>query len=414
MSMLCMGMGWLVWLATSGGAGQDAAPVGHEDRLAARLEAVRAELIELRRDLHRYPEVSGQEERTAAVVAEALRALDLEVREKVGGHGVVALLRGSKPGPVVAFRADMDAVASGAPDPVPFRSEVPGVRHICGHDIHTTVGIALAHALHAVRDEWAGTVMLVFQPAEENATGARAMLADGAFDDPEPEVVFAFHCYPAPVGTIGSTRGLLLAGRDSVRVALSGSGDLRKAARQTEEILTNASTIEITDPAALVTGEFVVARLAGSHAGPGDAPWTVEAVLTTSGAESSAGARAQIEAGLRESLPDGVSHELTYEERFISGVHNDPALLESTLDAIRSVVGDGGVTLSEGVPPTFSEDFGFFLDHAPGVMYWLGVSNPEKGTLGMPHSPDFVADEEAIFVGARAMAAVLLERLRTE
>jgi len=115
-----------------------------ESLAAERIEALRAELIEVRRDLHRHPEVSGEEERTAGVVARRLEALGLEVRTGVGGHGVVGLLRGAKDGPLLAFRADMDAVPSTAPDPVEFRSVNEGVRHICGHDIHTTIGLALA------------------------------------------------------------------------------------------------------------------------------------------------------------------------------------------------------------------------------------------------------------------------------
>ncbi|MBK5099343.1 MAG: M20/M25/M40 family metallo-hydrolase, partial [Gemmatimonadetes bacterium] len=157
--------------------GQDAASL--QAAVDSRLFETRDELIEVRRDIHRHPEVSGREERTAGVVAGRLRALGLDVRTDVGGHGVVAVLRGSHPGPIVAFRADMDAVASRDPDPVDFASTVEGVRHICGHDIHTTVGLALAEGMAAIRDQLAGSVMLIFQPAEENATGARAMLEDG-------------------------------------------------------------------------------------------------------------------------------------------------------------------------------------------------------------------------------------------
>jgi amidohydrolase len=142
------------------------------------LQSVRADLIEVRRDIHRHPEVSGQEERTAWIVAERLRGSGLEVATGVGGHGVVGILRGGKPGPTVAYRADMDAVYSNAPDPVPFASETPGVRHICGHDIHTTVALGVAEALTAIRDELPGTVKFIFQPAEENIQGAYAMIED--------------------------------------------------------------------------------------------------------------------------------------------------------------------------------------------------------------------------------------------
>ena len=175
-------------------AGQEAD--GRLAHMTTALEEAREDLIEVRRDIHRHPEASGQEERTAALVADRLRALGLEVETGVGGHGVVGVLRGGQPGPVVAYRADMDAVRDNSPDPVPFRSELPGVRHICGHDIHTTVALGVAVALSAVRDELPGTVKFVFQPAEENIQGAKAMIEDGVLEDPAPSAIFAVHTAP--------------------------------------------------------------------------------------------------------------------------------------------------------------------------------------------------------------------------
>src|SRR6188474_3153860 len=145
--------------------------LSNSDSLFARAErqlrAQEARLIAFRRDLHQHPEISLQEERTAAKVAERLKELGLEVRTGIGGHGVVAIIRGAKPGPMVAYRADMDAVPSNEPDPVEFKSLTAGVRHICGHDLHTTIGVAIAEGLAAQRKDMAGSIMLIFQPAEE-------------------------------------------------------------------------------------------------------------------------------------------------------------------------------------------------------------------------------------------------------
>ncbi len=164
------------------------------EAINARLEELRDDLIELRRDLHRHPEIAGQEERTAKVIAERLKKLGLEVTTGVGGHGVVAVLKGGQPGGVVGFRADMDATLSMMPDPVAeIASVTPGVRHICGHDVHVAVGVGVAEALAALRDELPGTVKFLFQPAEENATGAKAMVADGALGAPTPEAIFTVH-----------------------------------------------------------------------------------------------------------------------------------------------------------------------------------------------------------------------------
>lgn len=381
-------------------------------KIEATLESERADLIAFRRDLHRYPDVSGEEERTAAAVAEQLRQLGLEVRTGVGGHGIVATLDGAGPGPVLGFRADMDAVYSSAPDPVPFRSEDPGKRHICGHDVHTTVGVALAQALHAVRDAWKGTVVFYFQPEEETARGARAMIADGALDPVHtatPREFFAFHSSPIAVGSIGVTPGQALPARDPIRVVLSGKGDVRAAADELAETLRGLTTLDDPQNAPAQTEDFVVAYVSAPRR-EGES-WVVQGQATVSSDGIRKIVRATIEAKLGEFRSRGVAAELRYDAALIPGVFNDPELLAEIEDTVRTVVGAERYIISNRTPPQFSEDFGAFQERAPGIMFWLGVSNPEAGTRGLPHAPDFVADEESIFVGARVMAAVLLERL---
>ena len=180
------------------------------ERIASHVDASAAEWVAVRRDLHRNPEVSGQEVRTAKVVADRLRTLGLVVRTGVGGHGVVGILTGGRPGPLVAYRADMDAVRSVAPDPVPFASVVPNVRHICGHDVHITIGLGLASALASVRRELPGRVMFIFQPSEERATGARSMLDAGLFSEDRPDAIFGLHAAPLDVGLVSSKPGLMM------------------------------------------------------------------------------------------------------------------------------------------------------------------------------------------------------------
>lgn len=391
-----------------GAQAQDAAAL--QTVVDGRLFETRGELIEVRRDIHRHPEVSGREERTAGVIAARLRALDLEVRTDVGGHGIVALLRGALPGPTVAFRADMDAVASGDPDPVEFASTVAGVRHICGHDIHTTVGLALAEGMAAIRKELAGSVMFIFQPAEENATGARAMLEDGAFDEfGAPDAIFAYHTAPLEVGQVGTKAGVLLAGRDRITVTLSGRSDLSESADDAVRLIRETSTIDPSTPSA--TGDFAVTNVFGSQARGADGTWVIRGQSTTSSLDASARVERSIRDGLSDLESDGVNWSLEYEQRWIAGAANDPALEAASLAPLRSILGEDGVVVIENVPTQFSEDFGSFQEQVPGVMYYLGVSNSEKGWVGLPHSPDYVADEAAIEVGARAMAAVMLDLL---
>lgn len=368
------------------------------------LDAHTEALIETRRDIHRHPEVSGEEERTAGIVAGRLRALGFEVRTGVGGHGVVGVLRGGRPGPVVAFRADMDAVRSDAPDPVPFASETPGVRHICGHDIHTTVGIALAGALAAIRDDLPGTVKLIFQPAEENIQGAQAMIEEGALDDPAPQVIFAFHTAPLEVGQIGSVEGLSLPGLDRVTVTVRGTGDLERAALEYLAAVRSVSTGQNVPPE-----EFVMAMMGGPRASSSDRERVVGGMIRAGSPQARARAREQIEVELAAISLEDVSYELRYEAEALPDMVNDPQLVRSTLAAIRSVVGEEGLLEVNQVTPYFSEDFSLYQQQVPGAMYWLGASNSERGTVSMPHSPGFVADEEAIPVGAKVMTAVILD-----
>lgn len=373
-------------------------------RVDPHLEAHREALIEMRRDIHRHPEVSGEEERTAGVVAERLRALSFEVRTGVGGHGVVGVLRGGRPGPVVAFRADMDAVYSDAPDPVPFASETPGVRHICGHDVHTTVGIGLAEALAAIRDDMPGTVKLIFQPAEEDIRGAHAMIEDGALEDPAPEVIFAFHTAPLEVGRIGSVEGLSLPGLDRVTVTVRGTGDLDQAALEYSAAVRSVSTGQNVPPE-----DFVMAMVGGPRAGSEEGERVVGGMIRAGSPAARARAQKEIETALASVSVEDAAYELSYEAQALPDMVNDPELVRSTLAAIRSVVGEEGLLEVNEVTPYFSEDFSLYQQHMPGAMYWLGASNSERGIVSMPHSPGFVADEEAILVGAKVMTAVILD-----
>ena len=196
-----------VAIAITAATGQSASV--HE-RITTHVKANAPEWIELRRDLHRHPELSGQEQRTAGIVAARLKSLGLAVQTGVGGPGVVGVLTGGRPGPLVAYRADMDAVRSTLPDPAAFPSTVPGVRHICGHDVHVAVGLGLASALASIRRDLPGRVMFIFQPAEERATGARAMLDAGLFAKERPVAIFGVHASPLEVGTFTSKAGQMM------------------------------------------------------------------------------------------------------------------------------------------------------------------------------------------------------------
>jgi len=373
------------------------------------LEAARQDLIDVRRDIHRHPELSGQEERTAALVADRLRALGMEVETGVGGYGVVAVLRGGQPGPVVAYRADMDAVRDNSPDPVPFRSEVPGVRHICGHDIHTTVTLGVAEALASVREALPGTVKFVFQPAEENIQGAKAMIEDGVLDEPAPSAIFAVHTAPLEVGQIGLVEGLGLPGTDVIRVRMSGGEKPGETARSAARLISGVSTVGPPGSPAPEGDDFIWANARSVRDRRGEG-YVVSGSVKASGDEAYASAKKQITEGLSLLVPDGTSYELEYRDRVLPDMVNDVQLVRDSREPLSRALGETNV-IQSGATPYFGEDFAFYQQVIPGALYWLGVSNSEKGTVGMPHSPGYVADEASIMVGSKAMSAVLLDYL---
>jgi metal-dependent amidase/aminoacylase/carboxypeptidase family protein len=344
-------------------------------------------------------------------VAERLRSLGLEVETGVGGHGVVGVLKGGEPGPVVAYRADMDAVRDNSPDPVPFRSEVPGVRHICGHDIHTTVALGVAGALASVREDLRGTVKFVFQPAEENIQGAKAMIEDGVLENPAPSAIFAVHTAPLEVGQIGSVEGLGLPGLDLVTVRVTGGDDPGETARAAARLISGVSTVGPPGSPEPEGDDFIWAN-ARSVRDPGGDGYVVSGSVKASGDEAYASAKRQIKEGLGLLVSQGSNYKLEYRDRVLPDMVNDVELVQDSYEPLRRVLGEENL-IPSGSTPYFGEDFAFYQQVIPGAMYWLGVSNSEKGTVGMPHSPDYVADEEAIIVGSKAMAALLLDYLDT-
>jgi len=415
-----------VCLLLSSAVAVNAETASLQERVDAAVEASRSRLIELRRGIHRHPELAGEEKRTSEVVAKRLRELGLEVETGVGGYGVVGVLKGGVPGPVVALRADMDASVSDAPDPVEFASETPGVRHICGHDIHTTVAVGVAEALAAVRGEMPGTLKLLFQPAEETGQGAAAMVADGAMNAPSPSAVFAFHTAPLEVGQVGSTVGVLLPATSFLELSLRAEEgtqpDFEAAAGAVFGILPGVATMGPPgNPDGLPTlhgiplsSDFITAQPFAAEAGEDEGTFKLQALLRTTSDENLASAKEKIAEALQGLSLDGLSMQTNYIDRAIPGAYNDPTLLSRSDRVFKAILGEDSVVVMGGGVPFFGEDFAHFHAHIPGVMYWLGVSNSEKGIVGMPHDPAYVADEEAIFVGAKAMSAVLLDYLAGE
>ena len=236
------------------------------------------------------------------------------------------------------------------------------------------------------------------------------MIADGVFRELMPGAIFAYHTAPISVGQLATAPETMMAGRDRVQVTLSGSGDLEAAARDVSRRIQSVGTISPQQAVMPGPPGFVFAEV-GEPSQAEAGAFAVSAWITTADSGTRARTRQEIEGQLAEAKREGMTMSIDYHERFIAGVTNDPDLVRLATASARSVVGTEAVLDMDGVFPAYSEDFGSFQDVVPGVMFFLGVSNPEKGWVGMPHSPGYVADEEAIFIGAEAMAAILLDQL---
>ncbi|HJQ34224.1 MAG TPA: amidohydrolase [Pyrinomonadaceae bacterium] len=397
---------------------------GREQKVAAAAEAMRGALVAQRRDFHMHPELSNREERTSRVVAERLRALGLtDVKTGVGKYGVTALLVGGKPGPVVAVRADMDALPIQEVNDVPYKSLTPGVKHACGHDVHTTVELGVAEVLSKMKDEVHGTVKFIFQPAEEGAPageegGAKLMVKEGALENPRPQAIFGLHTEPnLQAGQIGYHVGPAMASSDTFYITIKGKSshgaqpqlgvDAVVVAAQCVLALQNIRSrrIDPLEPLVITVGTINGGDRFNVIAG--------EVKMTGTMRTFNDQVRERSIAMMRETLNSvasayGATAELTFGDGN-AVTYNEPSLVEETLPTIRRVVGDkNAVTLKPFMP---AEDFSAYQKVVPGFYYFLGVGNREKGITAGWHTANFDVDEESLVVGVKVMSNVLLDYL---
>ncbi len=400
------------------------ASAARQKEIGRAAEALRTQLIETRRDFHMHPELSNREERTARVVAERLRALGLdEVKTGVAKHGVVALLKGSKPGPVVAVRADMDALPIQETLEVPYKSQNPGVKHACGHDVHMAVQLGVAEILSQMRDQVSGTIKFIFQPAEEGAPageegGAALMIKEGALENPRPQAIFGLHVLPTvEVGKIGVVSGPAMASADRFVVTIHGKKVHGAYPHRGIDAVVVAAecvmALQTIRSRRADTLDPLVISVGSIHGGNRFNIIADELKLEGTVRTLDEDVRRRVQRLMQETLAGvtaayGASFEMQYEEG-AAVTYNDPQLVEETLPAMRRVLGEANVLAPR--PQMGAEDFSYFQHVIPGFYYFLGVGNEAKGITAMLHTPEFDVDEESLEVGVKVMANVLLDYL---
>jgi amidohydrolase len=401
-----------------------AAQANRAETIVRTAESLRAALIAQRRDFHMHPELSNREERTARVVAEKLRALGLdEVKTNVGKHGVVALLKGAQPGAVVAARADMDALPIQETINVPYKSRNDGVKHACGHDVHTTVQLGVAETLSKMRAQLRGTIKFIFQPAEEGppageAGGAPLMIAEGALENPRPAAIFGLHVFPnIEIGQVGYNSGPAMASSDRFSITIRGKqvhGAYPHDGIDTVVVAAECVTaLQTIRSRRINTQEPLVITIGSIHGGNRFNIIADEVKLEGTIRTLDEDVRRRVPELMRQTLDGitaayGASYDFNHERR-TAVTFNDPRLVEATLPVMKRVLGEGNV---QTLPPFMaSEDFSYYQQVVPGIFYFLGVGNKAKGITAGWHTPEFDVDEESLAVGTRLMTSLLLDYL---
>lgn len=412
-----------------------AADAGLAKSADALVDGVMAEVIGVRRHLHAHPELSNREAETSAYVAAKLEALGYEVQAGVARHGVVAVLKGGRPGPVVALRADMDALPVAEEVDLPFASTVKstfdgkdvGVMHACGHDTHMAMLLGAAEVFVKIKARLPGTIKLIFQPAEEGPppgeeAGAKRMIEEGVLSRaPVPEVIFGLHVLTEyESGTLAFRAGGLMASSEDLTITVTGRqthgaipwngvDPIVASAQIVNALQTVVSRqIDITQGAAIVTigkieggvrnniiPERVVMKGTLRALNPEARTRLADAVRRTATRTAEAtGASAEVKIGVDHSYP------VTY---------NDPSLTARMRPTLARLA--GAANLIESTPQTVSEDFSFYQQKIPGLFVFVGVRKPGAGKdeYAPNHSPRFKVDEAGLPLGVRALVGLTLD-----
>ena len=377
-------------------------------------QAEELELVAWRRDLHRHPELGFEEHRTAGIIAEHLSGLGFEVRTGIAATGVVGLLRGGRPGPVVMVRADMDALPITEEGDHNYVSENPGVMHACGHDGHVAIGLGVASLLARKREELPGTVMMVFQPAEEGLGGAAKMIDEGVLENPRPEVAFGLHLLSiVPSGEVFAGDGPVMATCEVFRIDVVGRGGHGALPQQTIDPLVAGAHI-VTALQTVVSrnvdpSETAVVSVGRFHAGDACNVIADRAELAGTVRTFDGATHLRVMERIRN-VAEGTAQALGARAEMSSGdltlaVVNDVAAAEHVRNAARRVVGADHVSSEQRL--VASEDMGFFLDQIPGCFFFLGAArSPSEHTH---HHPRFNFDEAALPIGVAILCEAVTD-----
>jgi amidohydrolase len=388
-------------------------------KLLNELKMLEDEMIHIRRYLHQYPELSFHEEKTPQYITDYHRTLGHEVRSNVGGRGVVAKLKGAKPGKTVAIRADFDALPVREDNDVPYASKVPGVMHACGHDGHTAIALGLAKSLNRMREEISGTVVFIHQHAEEIVPGgAKSMIEDGCLDG--VDCIYGTHLWaPLPLGEIHINGGNMMAATDKFEIEITAKGGHAGVPHEATDVIVLASQLVVTLQTIVSRKinpfEPVVLSIGSFHAGTSFniLPDKVKIIGTVRCFSDAV--RKKVDAEMKKVINalcdmSGAGYTFEYEYGY-------PAVVNHPEEAARiAQVAENVPDVSKIVtmqPMMIGEDFAYYLKEVPGAYFLIGAKDPADEKAFPHHHPKFTFDEKVLRIASSVLGCVALESLHS-
>lgn len=385
------------------------------------IEEIESEFVEIRRHIHMNPELSNKEFMTTALIKEKLKEFDVEILDIGAITGVVGLIRGKGKGKTIGIRADIDALPVSENTQVDYESQIDGVMHACGHDIHTTVLLGCAKVLSKFKHHLNGDVKLIFQPAEEKGSGAKQLIGLGVLGNPKIDAIFGLHTWPEiPVGTVGVKYGTMMAAADSLNIKIFGKQTHAAHPHKgidpliiAMQVLNSLQTIVSREISPVNSAVLTIGQIIGGTA-PNIIPGEVELKGTVRTIEDSV--RKEMPKRI-ESLVKGIATAMRGEAEVVyeyqtGSVKASKEMVDLVVRSAGKSIGNENVRFLEK-PSMGTEDFAYYLEQVPGVFFRLGTYNKEFGEEFPLHSPNIIFDDQCIKTGIKVMCSTAIEYLNS-
>jgi amidohydrolase len=388
--------------------------------ISQKADEIKEDVINTRRHLHMYPELSGAEKETSRFVAEKLKALGIEVQTNIGGYGVVGILNGAKQGATIAWRADMDACAIQEENDKTYKSRIDGVMHACGHDAHTAIALGIAEILSSVKVNLCGTVKFIFQPFEEGTEGAQRMIKDGVLENPHPSSIYGLH-----QGSLGANQsymesgavslhyGTVLFGIDKLNINIKAVRPKFNAWAEQELFIYKLNKINRYNnkQSKRDIHNLVDFRILKKEANDDTGEIHIQALFRYAMQKYRDDIRKELSEIINEYVKQSTSDVTVDYVKSVPPVYNDKTECEEAELILRELIGDNVIPILDEVPPHGADDFACFQNELSGLFFFLGSANLDKGIKAWNHTSTFDIEEDCLVFGVKTMSSFLFEIL---